>query len=132
MDQWEYLPTFIEANANKKAVKQYIKERLPDVKRPPRHMPESMMPQLNELGAEGWELIHMEPVRAVGRKRDVLFESFGRRWSNVYFCVFKRRVGAAVDQPVAQSGEAQYASLPQDAAEPGAPLPPDLNGSDEG
>ena len=91
MEQWEYLPTFIEANARDKETKAFLKENLPSSQRRQRYMPEAMMPQLNELGEQGWELIHMEPVAAVGNKGDVLFENIGRRWSNVYFCVFKRR-----------------------------------------
>lgn len=96
MEQWEYFPTFIEANARDKGIKSYLQQRVPDLKKPPRYMPESMMPKLNELGAQGWELVHMEPVAGVGKKRDVLFDG-GHQWSNVYFCVFKRR--RPVQQP---------------------------------
>lgn len=91
MDKWEYFPTFIEANAGNKEIKAFLKEEMPDMKNPPRYTPESMMPELNQLGEEGWELVHMEPVASVGKKGDVLFDGTGRQWSNVYFCVFKRR-----------------------------------------
>lgn len=90
MDQWEYLPIFVEANARDKEIKSFLQERIPDLKKPPRYMSESMIPKLNELGAQGWELVHMEPVAGVGKKGDVLFDG-GLQWSNVYFCVFKRR-----------------------------------------
>lgn len=90
MEQWEYLPTFIEANAKSKEMREFLKTRFPDTKKPPRYMVEAMLPELNELGAQGWELVHMEPVAGVGGKGDVLFET-SHRWSNVYFCVFKRR-----------------------------------------
>lgn len=89
MEQWEYMPTYIEANATKKDIKQFLKDKF-GKKRPPRYMVESLMPELNRLGAEGWELVHMEPVSKLGSKGDVLFGA-GYRWSNVYFCVFKRR-----------------------------------------
>jgi hypothetical protein len=89
MEQWEYLPTFIEANAKSQESKDFLKTQNPDVKKPPRYMVEAMMPQLNELGAQGWELVHMEPVAGVGKKGDVLFAD--HKWSNTYFCVFKRR-----------------------------------------
>lgn len=115
MDQWEYLPTYLEANASKKEVKQFLKNRL-DVKRPSRYMPEAMMPQLNELGAQGWELVHMEPVARVGKKGDVLFANIGRHWSNVYFCVFKRMRQAKPKRPD-QNAEV--------AAPVASPLPPD-------
>ncbi len=126
MDKWEYLPTFIEANANKKEVKNFLREVIPGLRKPPRYMPEAMMPQLDELGEQGWELIHMQPVRAIGKKRDVLFESFGRRWSNVYFCVFKREKTAdslsaqAVSMP---SVPPTYESLPSDDIEHAPDVP---------
>jgi len=90
MDEWEYLPTFIKANVKSKDTKAFLKEQLPDVKKPPRYVAESMMPELDELGSQGWELVHMEPVADVGKKGDVLFDGGGRQWSNTYFCVFKR------------------------------------------
>lgn len=126
MEHWEYLPTFIEANAQDKEVKEYLKRRMPDVKRPPRYAPESMMPQLNELGEQGWELVHMEPVARVGKKGDVLFESIGRQWSNVYFCVFKRRKhlpqpqDPAVDSQVPEWPRINHNPLPPDPIEPEA------------
>jgi hypothetical protein len=49
------------------------------------------MPELNRLGAKGWELVHMEPAY-VGNNEDILLHEGGgsRRWTNKYFCVFKR------------------------------------------
>ena len=49
------------------------------------------MPTLNDIGRKGWELVHMQPV-FVGKNEDVLIhDSAGyTRWSNAYFCVFKR------------------------------------------
>jgi hypothetical protein len=90
MEQWEYWPTYFEAKANKKEMREYLKSKIPGLKRrPPKFMVESLMPELNEMGEQGWELVHMEPVPSLGKKGDVLFGS--REWSNVYFCVFKRR-----------------------------------------
>lgn len=88
-EQWEYLTRFIKAEATSKEIKEYLKDRL-DTKRPPRYAPEAMIPELNQLGKEGWELVQMEPVARVGRKGNILFTGEGRRWSNVFFCVFKR------------------------------------------
>jgi hypothetical protein len=55
-----------------------------------------MAPILNKLGEDGWELVHMEPVSAVGSNGDVGFQHGGSAsfttWSNVYFCVFKRKI----------------------------------------
>jgi len=91
MEQWEYWPTFIEASAKDKEMKEFLRNSVPDLKKPPRYLAEAMMPKLNELGAQGWELVHMEPVAGLGDKGDVLFAGDSREWSNVYFCVFKRR-----------------------------------------
>lgn len=87
MERWEYLTKFVEANAGDKEIREFVKKTF-DVKKPPRYTPESMIPELNKLGDDGWELVHMEPVAGVGGKGDVRFES--GKWSNVYFCVFKR------------------------------------------
>jgi hypothetical protein len=91
MEQWEYFTTFLEANAKDKDVQQFIEQTFD--KKPKRHSPEAMIPDLNKLGIQGWELIHMEPVPRVGGKEDVQFDS--NSWSSVYFCVFKRRKSAA-------------------------------------
>jgi hypothetical protein len=87
MEHWEYLSTFLVANAKTKESKQYIKDTFN--KKPKAFSPESMIPDLNKLGAEGWELVHMEPVPNLGRNDDVQFDPY--RWSSTYFCVFKRR-----------------------------------------
>ncbi len=90
IEKWEYLTRFVEANAKKKEIKEYLKERWPDeMKKPRKYTPEAMIPELNKMGEEGWELVHMEPVVGVGGKGDVRMA--GNTWSNVYFCVFKRR-----------------------------------------
>jgi hypothetical protein len=89
MEQWEYLTKFIKADVKTEGVKDFLKRFRPMWKNPPQYTPEAMMPELDELGAQGWELIHMEPVARVGRKGDILFNS--TEWTNSYFCVFKRR-----------------------------------------
>ena len=89
VQQWEYLTTFVEADAAREV--EFLshlrdwKEGMPDF------TPEALMPRLNSFGADGWELVHMQPV-AVGRRADVLVQdgSGNRVWSNTYFCVFKR------------------------------------------
>ena len=89
MDKWEYLSTFVQANVRAKGVKDYLKQHRPDMKKIPRFAPETMLPELNALGEQGWELVHMQPVPR-GSKGDILFSGEDRVWSNVYFCVFKR------------------------------------------
>src|SRR5689334_5077950 len=87
-EKWEYMTRFFEASASKKEIRSYIKETF--AKKARRYSPEAMIPDLNKLGEEGWEIIHMEPVARVGGKEDVLFDA-DYRWSNTYFCVLKRR-----------------------------------------
>jgi hypothetical protein len=89
MDKWEYLTTFIQANVRTQETKSFLRQRFPGRRRLPRFTPEAMMPELDKLGEEGWELIHMEPVARVGGKGDILFPA-GPHWTNRYFCVFKR------------------------------------------
>lgn len=89
MKQWEYLTKFVEANANTTELSPYTAEY--EGENLPVYAPEAMIPELNHLGAKGWELLHMQPVH-VGKNRDILMHEGGgsRRWSNTYFCVFKR------------------------------------------
>jgi hypothetical protein len=87
MEKWEYITRFFVARVDKDT-KTFIKNRFG--KKARTHSPESMIPELNKLGEEGWEVIHMEPVARVGGKEDVLFDA-DYRWSSTYFCVLKRR-----------------------------------------
>ncbi len=90
MEQWEYFTTYLEANIKGRDQRKQLQKRF-DKRKLPRYMVESLLPQLNQYGDEGWELIHMEPVPGLGRKGDILFGARG--WSNTYFCVFKRQRG---------------------------------------
>ena len=86
MERWEYLTCLLEADTSLPEARTFtLAEDLP------RNSPKAMIPQLNELGGKGWELVHMQPVLA-GRNEDVLMHEGGglKRWTNTYFCVFKR------------------------------------------
>ncbi len=88
MQQWEYLTLFLEAKkaeANSMAYTIETEEELAA------YSPQLLMPELNRLGAKGWELVHMEPAY-VGGNEDILMHEGGgsRRCTNKYFCVFKR------------------------------------------
>lgn len=124
MEQWEYWPTYLEAKANKKEMKEYLKSKVPDLKRPPKFMVESLMPQLNEMGEQGWELVHMEPVPGLDNRGRARFG--GREWSNVYFCVFKRRRAgtAPVVMPVNAAGQPAFPVPNQPATSPQPPASP--------
>ncbi len=90
MQKWEYLTQFVEADVQNRAMGNIYSE-LVDGDDLPRYSPLAMIPELNQLGDKGWELVHMQPV-FVGRNHDVLMEEGGgfKRWTSVYFCTFKR------------------------------------------
>ena len=88
MQQWEYLTTFVFANINNPGARETVTGMWPEWT-PPYYTPESMIPNLDAWGAQGWELVHMEPV-AVGSNYDVHFQGQVGDYSNAYFCVFKR------------------------------------------
>ncbi|WP_420629710.1 hypothetical protein [Candidatus Leptofilum sp.] len=87
MNQWEYLTQFLEANKSATDSMNFAMEE----EELASYSPQLLMPELNRLGAKGWELVHMEPV-FVGKNEDILMHEGGgsRRWTNKYFCVFKR------------------------------------------
>lgn len=88
MQAWEYRTMFVQAEAEREMA--FLTELYSFKEGVPRNTPEAMIPQLNALGAQGWELVHMEPVVA-GRNADVLMHSDNsNKWTSTYFCVFKR------------------------------------------
>jgi len=91
MEQWEYLTRFLEADMRQTAVSEYVSDL--EIEKAPIYSPEALMPELNRLGAKGWELVQMQPVH-VGNNYDILMHdgSGTNRWTNKYFCVFKRRI----------------------------------------
>ncbi len=98
MEKWEYITTFMWANIDNNNVKEYLARAYPNWAKPPKFTPETMIPELNEWGKEGWEVIHMEPVIA-GSNHDVGFAHGGdvghTEWTNVYFVVMKRKLNSA-------------------------------------
>jgi hypothetical protein len=76
------------ADAEDKAVKEFLKNRWPDWSAP-KYAPQAMIPQLNTFGEKGWELVHMKPV-VLGKDNDVIHSFAGTAQTHVYFCVFKR------------------------------------------
>ena len=88
MEKWEYLTEFCYANAENTEVADYLKKRWPDWEAP-KYAPEAMIPALNILGEEGWELVHMEPVYV--KDNSAILVHGVEASSNGYFCVFKRR-----------------------------------------
>ncbi len=91
MEKWEYLTTFVSASVDKEGVKQFLERRWPAWDSPPKFAPQAMMPELNALGEDGWELVHMQPVW-IGKNYDVHNYGYSYHYTNVYFCVMKRRM----------------------------------------
>ncbi|MCP4359704.1 MAG: hypothetical protein GY796_16985 [Chloroflexi bacterium] len=89
MEQWEYLTVFIEAHKEQADIIDYTL----NPEKVAVYSPQALMPELNRLGAKGWELVHMQPAY-VGKNEDILVHegSGSRRWTNKYFCVFKRGI----------------------------------------
>ena len=89
MEKWEYYTTFIEAQMDRIALHE---EGMIPPGEHPKYSPYATIPELNQLGQKGWELIHMEPV-IIGKNHDVLVQPNNMvYWANTYFCVFKRRI----------------------------------------
>ena len=91
MEKWEYMTKFLYSDIEAPGAAQFLQSKWPDWQ-PAQFSPQAMVPELNEWGAVGWELVHMEPVADVGQNADVFFPEETPRWSNKYFCAFKRRV----------------------------------------
>ncbi len=88
MQQWEYRTEFVWANVENKGWGKYRQTNWPNYK-PKKFAPETMIPQLNRTGDEGWELVTMQPA-LVGHNRDVGYSGYTNSWSNAYFCAWKR------------------------------------------
>lgn len=89
MARWEYLTVFLEADARRE--EDFLREMRDWKSGIPMYAPEALMPHLNALGEQGWELVHIMPV-IVGNNHDVLINvtTAMSSWTNRYFCAFKR------------------------------------------
>jgi hypothetical protein len=88
--RWEYLTQFVYADLTKPGAEEFMRAQWPELS-PAMYAPQTMIPELNQLGALGWEMVHMQPVAKVGANEDIAYEA-GYGWSHTYFCVFKRRI----------------------------------------
>lgn len=92
MTRWEYRAELLLASVDVDGASEHIALRYPGWE-PRRNSPQLMEAAMNERGQEGWELVHMQPVKA-GANHDILHHAVNsREWSSHYFCVFKRPVG---------------------------------------
>jgi hypothetical protein len=88
---WEYWTGFLHANIDNTGARECLKENFPESTNFAKHSPLTMIPRMNEMGKEGWELVHMEPVSLSGAEGEVSFWRGVFNFSHDYFCVFKRR-----------------------------------------
>lgn len=59
--KWEYRSLVLSAQAHDPDTKAYLQSLWPGWQ-PPRHAPQALIPKLNDYGAEGWELVDIQPV----------------------------------------------------------------------
>lgn len=86
--RWEYHLEYIRTSTNDPQTRDYLTTYYP--KRDfPKYAAHAALKRLDELGTQGWELVHMEPVD-LGRNGDVRIGGEQVYWTNIYFCVFKR------------------------------------------
>lgn len=93
-EQWETFITFLDADAIEQA--DFLARTWPQITFP-RYAVQTLMPQLDAIGEQGWEPVSVQPV-IVGVNGDVIMPSSDSRglgggfYSNQYLCVFKRRI----------------------------------------
>lgn len=94
-ERWEYLTTVLTADAETAEARDYLQGRYSG-RSFPKYAPESLIPELNRLGNEGWELVSLEPV-FVGKNGDLMMPT-GQQlgpgttyYTRQYLGVFKRR-----------------------------------------
>ncbi len=88
-EQWQYMTTFVHADIENQGVREFLKQTWPNWAKPPKYTPETMIPELDAWGRDGWELVEMEPVGRMGDQGDASYGDGG--WTHAHFCVFKRR-----------------------------------------
>ena len=90
MEKWEYITKFVAASIDRESVEQYLRQQWPNRQKQPKFTPLAMVPELNAWGDKGWEVIHMQPVW-IGKNHDIHNYGYSHEYTNVFFCVMKRR-----------------------------------------
>ena len=84
---WEHYLELIEADAQQQA--DFVQSFYPPGS-VPLYALQSILPRLNHLGEQGWELVQIQPVM-VGKNGDVLIDgAMSEKWTRTYLCVFKK------------------------------------------
>ena len=117
--KWEYRTVIYYAKAHEPETREYLNSLWPGWE-PPRSAPQALIPKLNEIGSRGWELVSIQPVfidedanvlvhggpnrpaaddpitgmiKAKARIPSTAPGNEPTRYTNAYFCAFKRPVG---------------------------------------
>jgi hypothetical protein len=85
-ERWEYYTEFVEAEVAYQP--EALAQKFPGVALS-KYAIQATLPRLNQLGEQGWELLHMEPLY-VGKNQDVRFSDPSGSYTHTYFCVLKR------------------------------------------
>jgi hypothetical protein len=90
-DRWEYHTAILSADVSRPGVEGFLQRRSTGALA--KYTPLALLPELNEMGAAGWEMISIEPVIA-GENEDIFIGSRGQSgsWVHTYLCAFRRRV----------------------------------------
>lgn len=88
METWEYLTTTLVTDSKRTPVP--LSDDLPTGSHP-RYSVYTLMPQLNEFGARGWELVSLDPVQEGGNGDLRICDASSGQWTYTYLAAFKRR-----------------------------------------
>lgn len=90
MEKWEYKTMIYNAHIDNLGVREYLAKKYPGWK-PSKFAPETMEYDLDKMGEAGWELVAMHSIPGRGDNMDVYYQGELGKYSNAYFCAFKRR-----------------------------------------
>jgi hypothetical protein len=88
LPEWEHYIEYIIADAREKETRDFLATYYPG-ERMPKFAAQASLLRLNAIGAQGWELVHMQPVLVLNDGSVTSGEKFG---TNTYLCVFKRQI----------------------------------------
>lgn len=95
-EHWEYDIVLLTADAKRE--RDFPRTTWPDIEFP-RYAPQSLIPQLNDAGAMGWELVSIQPV-VMGMNGDVISGGGSGMAARDYLCTFKRRMSTRASIPM--------------------------------
>jgi hypothetical protein len=87
--RWEHHIEYIYTDTNKPQTRDFLATYYPEGNFS-RYAAQAALKRLDELGAQGWELVQLEPVE-VGKNGDIrIGGGESSRWTATYLCAFKR------------------------------------------